>query len=282
MGTNEKFDGGVVGGRLRGVLLVVVVLGLLALLPASALGGPKPKVALSFPNAAEGAPLTFNWTARHLGGVKKLVIQRPFGTAHVWKTVQRLKGTGGSGLLPGQSLGSYRYRIAAVRGRFVLAAQVATAHVYGQVPFSTLFRNGEYPSGVYTTPTGSFPYVGSGPGSLEHMGNTEDGEVPSTMFSVAHNRCSTVHLTFVLGGTGFLGKSPAFTGTVSLVQQTREAVSASVPFNQTGSIDTELIPGQTWSVIASYVGHDEEWVIFTPTLYFNGYAVCDSAEPFLQ
>jgi hypothetical protein len=80
------------------------------------------------------------------------------------------------------------------------------------------------------------------------------------------------------------GKSPTFVASVAVVRQTQEPVRTSIPYNQTGSVDAELIPGQTWSIIASYTGHNEKSETFLspwpPSLYLNGYAICDSTEPF--
>jgi hypothetical protein len=147
------------------------------------------------------------------------------------------------------------------------------------VPFSTLFQGSEHlDNGVYATPTGSFPYVSF----REGLPNTEKGEAPTTLFSVTRNNCSAAHVVFAIANY-FTGKTPTATGTLALVQQSRDPVSASAPLNATGSVDAELVPGQTWSVIASVVGHEEPeagTAELEPIIYINGYAVCDSTEAF--
>jgi hypothetical protein len=68
--------------------------------------------------------------------------------------------------------------------------------------------------------------------------------------------------------------SPEFatkgSGTVTIVQEARQPVSATVPFSTIGSVEAELTPGQTWAVN----GPDGD------SVHLNGYAICDSTEPF--
>jgi hypothetical protein len=155
-----------------------------------------------------------------------------------------------------------------------LAQQVATADVVGQVPFSTLFRGADLPgeSGVTTTPGASFPYVGST--SIEEGRSTE-------LLAVKRSDCSTVHVDFATGAEiASEQEAKEFggsTATVSIVQQTREAVSVTSPTATVGSGATEVIPGQSWGITATAkTGLGRNYGF---TLYFNGYAICDSAEP---
>jgi hypothetical protein len=197
-----------------------------------------------------------------LGSGHKLVIQQPVGTAHTWRSIMKLPSSSGSAELPGLPLGVYRLRIADLVGRRVLAQQALNIRVFGEVPFSTLLRGVSPGAGVYATSTTSFPYV-----TLY--------EPSRSAFSVRRNPCVAVHVAFVPGGFGYPNGSN-ISGTVTVVQESRDAVSASASYNSIGSLDAELVPGQSWSVNVSWQGEHE------PLIYINGYAVCDSRESFFS
>ncbi|MGH7484473.1 MAG: hypothetical protein ACREMY_02570 [bacterium] len=236
-----------------GVLTPLLVL---ALLPSSASANGHLSLSWTLPRAVNAsAPIPFTWKGHHLGRRPKLVIQKPEGTAHTWRTILRLPTRSGSGQLPGLPLGKYRFRIADLAGHYVLTQQTAGIAVFGEVPFSTLFGTGG--GGVLTTATASFPYVAS-----------ISGDTPLT---VAHNHCSFVHLAFV--GNAWLSKGQTGLITATVVQESREPVSASAPIKEIGALDADLVPGQTWAIKAS--GDAEE-----PAIDINSYAVCDSTEPF--
>jgi hypothetical protein len=230
-----------------------------ALFASTALATRPPSLSWTLPHTAdEGASIQFSWTGRHLGKKHRLVIQKPEGTAYTWRTIMRLNTNSGSAELPPMPLGKYRLRIADLSGHRVLARQVSGIGVFGQVPFSTLFQGSEQTPGVHAGPSYSFPFVAS----------WEDGRSPA--FTVQRNHCSLVHIAFVGSGYGKPG-----TSIVTLVQESRDPVSASAPFDSIGSLDAEVIPGQSWAVNFS----EQE----LPTMYLayiNGYAVCNSTEPF--
>jgi hypothetical protein len=239
-----------------GTLAVVAVSALLAF-ASTALAKPKPNLEwTSSRSATAGTPIPISWTSSNLGKNFKLVVQRPFGTAHAFKTVLSLNGRSGSAQLPAQSLGTYRYRLAAVRDNRVLVRGMTTIAVFGRVPLSTLL-GGSTEDGVYATPENSFPYVA-------RWGFTGS----NTVFKAKNNRCRKVHIEFVTAD-----HDASVVGTITVVQESREAVSLAEPGDAIGSLDAELVPGQTWAVNAS----------LTPNLlyevYFNGYGDCDSREP---
>ncbi len=167
-----------------------------------------------------------------------------------------LSSNSGSAELAGLPLGKYRFRLADLSGRRVLAQQVAGIAVFGEVPFSTLFGS---TGGVHATPKYSFPYVAS----------WEFGGSPA--FKVEHNHCNFVHIAFV--GSSWLSKGETGILTLTLVQESREPTTASAHTETIGGLDANLVPGQTWAVNMS--GDAEE-----PIFYINGYAICDSVEPF--
>jgi hypothetical protein len=265
------------GRGLRGAaFLCALVMSLVLVSSASA----KPRATVSWnlpPAVSEGVSIPFTWGVRHLGRHYRLVVQRPFGTAHVWKSIMRLPARSGSAELPGLRLGVRWFRIAAFRGKQLLAQEVSHVGVFGVVPFSVLLRNGNLTtghleSGVYATASSSFPYIGGA-----YAG---DHGRPNTIFSVNHNRCSGVHVDFVIGESP--GEEYSYPGSVygvvSVVQQSRDPVASEAPLNGIGSVDAGLVPGQAWSLLVEENNRDGR--LGAPTVYFNGYAICDNREPF--
>lgn len=137
-----------------------------------AVGAPEasaaPKVALTLPSqATAGEAASVQFSTSGLPSNVRLVLQRRFGTAHVWKTVASLgRSRTGSSEIGSLPLGVYGVRIAALgRHNQVLAQHVSTLRVFGVVPFSRLFDGAHITSGVgigetgtYTTRTSSFEY----------------------------------------------------------------------------------------------------------------------------
>jgi hypothetical protein len=219
---------------------------------------PKPSVTwTSSLNASAGQVIPVSWSSKYVGGAK-LVIQRPVGTAKVWKSALKLNGRTGSAQLPALSLGKYRYRLAALEGARVIAQQIVKIRAFGEVPLSTLFGAGEHEH-VYTAPTFSFPYVGWWDDSVERSESERN-----TVLQVKNNHCLSIHIAFVPTSRG--------NSTLSLVQETRDPVTASAPMNTIGSLDADLVPGQSWAVT---VAPSE-----AASVDFNGFAVCDSSERF--
>ena len=220
-------------------------------LPTEANAQPKATLSWSLPRMAdEGSAITFSWQGKHLGRGHRLVIQKPEGTAHTWRSIMKLPSSRGSASLRGMPLGKYRFRIADLIGRRVLAQEIAGVAVFGEVSLSTLL--GSAPQ-TATFPTFTFPYV--------VWWSTENG-FSNPIFQVEENNCSSAHIAFV--------PSKTTTGSITLVQESREAISASAADNAIGSLDAKLTPGQSWAVNA---GGNED-------IHLNGFAVCDSAGSF--
>ena len=129
----------------------------------------------------------------------------------------KLRGAGGSAQLPAQPLGKYRYRLAAIRGKRIVAKRAVFVAVFGPVPLSTLLKD-EVGSqdGEYAAPTVSFPYVDG------VLGNTLDF-TPTAAFSAKDNNCSQVHVDFITGGSAFNESQQNLlnrtSGTVTIVQE---------------------------------------------------------------
>jgi hypothetical protein len=229
-------------------------------LTASAAEARRPSATWTLPSSADaGSAVPYTWTAQRLKTGTVLVVQRQEGTAHSWHTVIQLGNrSSGSGQLPGMPLGRYRLRVAALgsRGR-ALAQQVHGLNVYGQVPFSSLFGPREGGSGVYTTPTHTFPYVISGDD------NFSDGVA---VIADPHNNCRSVHIEFMASSVADAQ------GVVTVVQETLDPASASAPINSVGSLDAPVVPGHSWSVNLSQTGGAGYYLHF----YLAGSASCDS------
>jgi hypothetical protein len=233
----------------------VSVIAIMAATASAAQAKPVVKITVNA-TAMENVPTPISWSGKRLGKDHRLVIQRPVGTARVWKTVLRLKADRGSGYLPPRALGEYQLRIVALRRGDVIAKNVFTLPVFGVVSFSDLIGSSVR---TYATPTSSFPYV-----SIE-----EHSEQPA--LAVKDNRCISAHVEFVPGQR----RGPG-TGTVTLVQETRDPVTATAAYDTIGSLDAELTPGETWALNTSYsTSTDANW---EPSFYVNGSAVCSTRE----
>jgi hypothetical protein len=233
--------------RVAAAVLACCVVGS-ALLSVEASARPRPTLSWALPHTAyEGSAITFSWQGKHLGRGHHLVIQKPEGTAHTWRSIMKLPSSLGSASLKGMPLGKYRFRIADLIGRQVLAYQTAGVAVFGEVSLSTLLRSAPQTA---TFPTFTFPYV--------VWWSTENGS-SNPIFQVEENNCSSAHIAFVPSKTS--------TGSITLVQESREAITVSAPDNAIGSLDAPLTPGQSWAVNA---GGNED-------IHLNGYAICDSA-----
>jgi hypothetical protein len=245
------------------------VLGLCTLAALGAGAGSalaRTRVSFTLPGVVNAAvPVSFSYTNSGVRGRSRVVLQRQEGTAHVWRIVEGLRRGGGSATLGGLPLGHYLTRVAVLdaRGR-VLAQQQRRLAVFGDVSFSTLFSGGGGgQAGVYTTPTGTFPYVLS----------RYDGAVDYTAFTVTQNPCRSVHLTFV-EGTDSVDDPSQQHGTATVVQQSADPVSTTEPGNSPGAVDAALTPGQSWALNVSQAQNEPTSFLFT--WYINGSANCDS------
>jgi hypothetical protein len=96
------------------------------------------------------------------------------------------------------------------------------------------------------------------------------------MFTVASNPCRSVHIEFIPGteqGSEVLNSTQ---GTASVVQESRDPVSLTVQGQSLGTLDTELVPGQSWSFNTDQTKGGGARLL---TWYVNGTASCYSATP---
>ena len=237
-----------------------------ALLACSSPAAARPSVSLSLPDADAGARIAYSYASGHVPSRAKLVVQRQVGTARQFKTVATLAhAASGSGTLPPLGLGSYRLRIAVVerqgagrrRHQALLAQQQKTLLVFATLPFKVLFRDNE---STYATPTRSFSYV------FQRI-FVRDPETVVTVGSAA-NTCRSVHVDWVAGGSDTNDRSE--TGSASLIQESRDAVTGSAGWNVVSALDGVVTPGQSWGInVASLGANDLDF-------YVNGSASCYS------
>jgi hypothetical protein len=226
----------------------IYVLALLA--PATATA--KPSVALTMPSQIDAsAPIEYAYTASKVPRQAKLVIQRQMGTAGHFGTVATLAHRhAGSGTLPALALGQYRVRIAAIEHGKVIAQRPERVYVFGTVVFSVLF---DTEVGTTTTPTNSFSYA------------FEAGFVTSATsvadVSAADSTCRSVHIDWVNSANG----------TTSLIQESRDPVSASAGRYEISSVEGVVTPGESWAISVAPTPPTS-----ITTFWVNGSASCYS------
>jgi hypothetical protein len=216
-----------------------------------------------------GSAIPFTYRATGLPAGAKIALQRQEGTAHVWRTVLRLRTDHRASSLPALPLGIYRSRLAAFtrRGKLI-ASKSADLHVFGNEALASLLLEGS--GGNHTTPTGIFSYATEANDSFGAT-NVLDLRRPNT--------CNSIHLDLMPGAANSDSDPTieglfSYTGTVTLVQESADPVSQTAAFDQVGSVNASVAPGQPWAVNiaqANTAGPNNVGLGF----YFNGYGICD-------
>jgi hypothetical protein len=251
-------------GCRHGAVSVCVAVSALVLGAGSAAAGATRVQLQPFPSATAGSPIRASWSASR-PRASRVVIQRQEGTGHVWRTIATLSGRRGTTSLPSLPLGVYRVRIGEfTRKRKLLAQQQRVLRVFGFVPLSAMF--GDQDAGVYTTPTATFSYA--------LLRDDIGGDGIGAFGEDSKNACRAIHIDFLPGSTDSDPQDRglfSYTGSITLVQESLDPVTASMPFDDRGSLDATLIPGQPWSVNLSSAGPNNVALDF----FINGHAVCD-------
>lgn len=139
-------------GRRRGSLLTAAALtatslAALGAAPGAAVAAPRaasntaPAVRLSIAHTRveHGTRLSLTVNSARLQRGTALVLQRDFGTRHVFKTIQKLTGTHGTYSTAGVGQGRYRYRVVAVRStKAVAVSNLRTVYSYAPVSATQL------------------------------------------------------------------------------------------------------------------------------------------------
>lgn len=87
-------------------------------------------------NASQSFTISFSTT--NVPGGARILLQREFGTAKVWKSVERLHGRSGSATAPAVPLGQYLYRVDIVVAKTAASSPPKKLYAYGAVPFQTV------------------------------------------------------------------------------------------------------------------------------------------------
>lgn len=215
-------------------------------------------VAIRLPaTATSGSPIPFTWSASTPGAV---VVQKPEGTSHVWRTIPRLSGHSGTNALPPLQIGTYHMRIAAIGGRRTYAESRVLLRVYGQVPFTTLFHRNSVQT--VTTPNNTFDYI------------VQPGLEDTPPLTVSNNDCISLHIEWDTHILGYRPRqiTPELQATLSLVQEAREPQSVTATYETISTLDA-TVEGKSWSLEAK--NSNTAWDLAG---YVNGYGVCDSTE----
>jgi hypothetical protein len=239
------------------------------------------RLALSLPPTAHaGASVGYAYAASGFPRGTRVALQRQEGTADSWRTVASKPAGNGSGQLAALPLGRYAFRLAVIaHSRRILAQQHRVLEVYGQVPLSRLFAleggagggafyTGKIHGGVYTTPTGTFPYA------MQLFANEAQ---QFTFTTTSTSNCDALNLEFVPGEADSADPGAATaTTTLSVLQQTLPPASATAAPKTRASLSARLAPGTSWSITTQATGAN------FGDVYVNGYGTCFSAEPLLH
>ena len=196
------------------------------------------------PAQTAGQPIAFSWSASAVIPGTQLVLQRPEGTGKVWQTVNLLSGARGSDQTDALPMGIYRLRVADIgkKGQHppVYAFGTATIGVYGTVNWD--FQTS---SGTYTSSNGTFSYRDSACVNGGPYCNTQN----FTTVNGNDNHCQSVTVQFMPGeGSNNTSTTDVGTGTVTIVQESRDPVAATAQIDQVGTVSAQVSPGQSWGV----------------------------------
>lgn len=236
----------------RRALGVTVLAG--CLLPSSAYA--KPSLSWTLPAHADaGRPITVTYQAKRRG-VARLALQRQVGTASVWRTVKSLSGSSGTVQAPALAMGAHRLRVVAIARRRLVAKTVPKrVLVFADVPFSALFSRTEY---TFTFPSFTFAWI-----------DNVSGSSVRTLLQVllAVNTCRSVHVDWAYDTLD------PITATLSLVQETYDAVPSTGPEETRLALDGPLALGKSWSVTVGTTNP-----AYTIRAFVNGRANCWKSE----
>jgi hypothetical protein len=246
-------------------LLGIAIVGVFVSAAMPALANAGLHITLTLPSqATAGVAVPFTYTSVGVTAGERLVVQRQLGTGHVYQTVATLRRVrvGHSALAP-FPLGVYGLRIAVIAGHRVIPDPPAVMSVFGQVPFTTLFRATQGSSGVFSLPNSTFPYAF----------NFVQATAPIARVTSTHSWCRSLTFSFVSANA--TGSNPTETLTMIVVQQSRDPVSASASLGQVQSLTANVVPGESWSLRSSTLPGQSAYYV-----YVNGYGMCDTRAAF--
>jgi hypothetical protein len=198
-------------------------------------------------------------------------LQRQFGTAHVWKTVERLHSRSGAEHAPSVALGRYAYKVhVRVGGRTIVNSRSVQLYSYGRVSLQNLCTDfdagdpGVAVNGgdgddcsVNTVQVGStvFPY------RLEDEGGAEPPEYDQVIIFPATS-CRSISVQWALDN----GAGSSDTASVEVVQANADPQPASTRYGQVGG-KTFSLTGASWDLDNWVSGPDNEYLNATLSCY---------------
>jgi hypothetical protein len=237
-----------------------------------------PSVAWSLPGVDSvnaNAATSFSWTSSQVPAAYSVVLQQAEGTGKVWQTLQTLTGSTGTGGLPAVGIGQgYPFRVAVLDNTgFAIATASTSVNAFGSVSFAVLDNDSSgNDAGTYTSPTSTFTWEFR----LDEWYN-QGGTIVTVPANL--NDCESLSLQYEAGaGSGDWAQDTG-TQTATLVQESANPVTSTAAFNKVGTLSSQIVPDQSWSVEVQYTGshNDDDYYA-----YLNGTAVCDSTTPIFQ
>jgi hypothetical protein len=252
--------------RLVRAALAVLSSTALAVTAAPAAAAPKPKPKLTFTIAAHvetAARIPFSYTGKSLPAGAHLVVQRQVGTGAAWKTIAKLHGAKGKATLAPLPVGKRLLRLVLLdEHNKGLTSAKRLVVVFGHVPLGSMIQYEQAPQtgsvlvGAYT-----FPYVA-----------TTQGPGPErTLWSDA-STCRSMHFDLASSHDNPSQTSEAWQ--VSLTQESKDPVTATIAPDQIGSLDAVIVLGQPWSLTVAAPGETSSNAV---RLAVNGWGDCYEA-----
>ena len=220
-----------------------------SLLAAALIAGPasasaKETVTLTIPSNHVTANKTFQikYSSAHVPAGAILMLQRQFGSAHVWKRIKKLAGTKGTAYAPTVAMGKYAYRIYVSKPHkpYVIAKTSGgrTVYSYGSVPLSAICN---IPSVLQSGSCGlATAQVGTTVFAYEIWARGASYPSYAEALSVPKTTCRSVTLYFAQVDP--LAPEAAY---VQLVQSASDPQTASTPSNAVGTT-TARLDGGPW------------------------------------
>lgn len=259
----------------RAVALLPLAFACLAVFSASASAsrGMRADWQLSSSHVEQGAALPWRYSIAPFHPGERLLVQRQFGAARYWRTVQQVALADGSasGAAPGVSLGRYKYRaVLSERGQVLWRSGPEAVYSYGPVSIATLCRGSgvKIDSGPGCPSVGDTQIAGNVFSYAIHIESNDASVYPTfwNLIDFPTNTCRSLSLTF---GIPLSGGSTGDSAYLQVVSQTLDPQTASVPYGALGELHAAL-DGRPWFLENSGTSRGDEITI-------NGLASCYTA-----
>lgn len=251
----------------RTFLAALLVVAVVVLMPPSPAGAStRPTAAFRFVtnSVTAGTSATITYATRNLPRRATVVLQRQFGTRHVWRRVRYLRRSG-TASVPAVPMGLYYYRIHVTKHRRVVAnSRARRLFSYGQINLSNMCNDDTV--STYgcnfdaTVQVGStlFPYL-----FYDGFASTAPGY--DEILSTATSSCRSISVQWGLDNDT---AGPGDAATLQIVRSDADPQSGTANYGSIGTLDAQL-DGGAWAIDVS--------VAPSPSGNFNAVAVNDAA-----